>query len=144
MDLVFIDFDGVLRRESAPRYRLEKELVSNFEKAVLSSPETGIVITSSWREVSSLEKLKGLFSEEIAERIVGTTPRARELEDFYRYREILAFLQRNGMENSRWIAVDDDPMHFPAGAPVLIVDPARGLDDASSRELRRVILGWVS
>jgi hypothetical protein len=124
--LIFLDFDGVLRRKDAPRYRLEKPLLAAFEAALRRLPDAEIVITSSWRDVEGLPELRGLFSPDVAERIVGVLPIGQFRDDFPRYGEVLAYLKGRGEEWQPWIAVDDDPMSYPAGVPLLLVDPARG------------------
>ena len=35
------------------------------------------------------------------------------------------------------MAVEDDPLHYPSDAPVLLVDPSRGLDASMAAELAR-------
>ena len=59
--LVFLDFDGVLRRQQSPLYRLETCCVEPFEAAMRRLPDAEIVITSSWREAFSLKKMKASF-----------------------------------------------------------------------------------
>lgn len=136
MPIIFLDFDGVLRRKSSPLYRLESDLVGNFEETVRVAPEAKIVITSSWREAFGLSELRKLFSADIALRIVGTTPRSLDLNDFYRYNEVLAYLKRFDTLQAPWIAIDDDPEHFPADAPVLLVDPEKGFDAEMAKKLK--------
>jgi HAD domain in Swiss Army Knife RNA repair proteins len=48
--LIFLDFDGVLRRKDAPLYKLERPLVARFEETLRAIPDASVVITSSWRE----------------------------------------------------------------------------------------------
>ncbi len=140
--MIFLDFDGVLRREGSPLYRLERHLVANLESVVLASPETNVVITSSWREVYGLSELKGLFSSEFAQRIEGLTPIARIRDDHYRYKEVLAYLKQR-QEDAAWIAIDDDPLHYPPNAPVLLTDPGKGFDELAATRLARILLGAV-
>jgi HAD domain in Swiss Army Knife RNA repair proteins len=133
--VIFLDFDGVLRREGAPLYQLEKPLVSRFEETLRAIPDATVVITSSWREAFSLAEMRRSFSNDVAARIIGTTPIARSREGCYRHREVVAYLKRNGMEGRPWVALDDDPEHYPAGAPVILVDPTRGFDDEAADRL---------
>ncbi|MBP6004121.1 MAG: hypothetical protein KA746_11865 [Pyrinomonadaceae bacterium] len=136
MLILFLDFDGVLRRKNSPLYKLETNLVTNFEEALRAFPEVRIVITSSWREAFGLNEIRMLFSTDIAVRILGFTPRSLDLQDFYRFREVLAYLKRFHTLQTPWMAVDDDPEHYPHDAPVLLVDPTRGLDAEMAIELR--------
>ena len=102
--LIFLDFDGVLRRKQSPLYRLDADCLGLFEQAVRKLPDAEIVITSTWREAFSLERMRGLFSPDISARIVGATPIDRRREDHYRYREVLAYLKRNGKSGVPWVA----------------------------------------
>jgi hypothetical protein len=66
MPILFLDFDGMLRRNGSQLYKLESELVINFEVVLRATPEVNIVITSSWREAFGLNELRKLFSADIA------------------------------------------------------------------------------
>jgi hypothetical protein len=129
--LIFLDFDGVLRREDAPLYLFEKPLRSAFEDAVRRIPGAEIVVTSTWREVAGLTDLRRLFSRDIAERMVGVTP----IGEGGRYREILTYLRATGAEGRRFVVVDDDPQSFPRGVPLLLVDPAKGFGAEEAAKL---------
>lgn len=140
MPVLFLDFDGVLRRNDSPLYKLEFELVNNLEKSLRAAPAVKIVITSSWREAFGLDELRSLFSADIATRIEGCTPTSLDLHGFYRYREVLAYLKRFHTLQTPWIAIDDDPEHYPNYAPVLLVDPSEGLDNEATTELSRLLI----
>lgn len=129
--LIFLDFDGVLRRKEAPLYRFEKPLLAVFEAAVRRIPDAQIVVTSSWREVIGLAALRRLFSPDVAARIIGVTPFA----DHGRYREILAYLKQTGATGLRWVVIDDDPYSYPRNTPLILVDPARGFGPEDTQRL---------
>ena len=129
--LIFLDFDGVLRRVDAPLYRFEKPLRLAFENAVRRIPGAEIVVTSTWREVAGLTDLRKLFSRDVAERMVGVTP----IGEGGRYREILTYLRATGAEARRFVVVDDDPQSFPRGVPLLLVDPAKGFGAEEAEKL---------
>jgi len=133
--ILFLDFDGVLRRKDSPLYKLENSLVANLEQVLRSFPQVTVVITSSWREAFSLHQLRKHFADDIAQRIVGVTPSSQGRDGFYRHREVLAYLRRLPSPEHSWLAVDDDVQHYPPGCPVLVVDPARGFDPSAAREL---------
>jgi hypothetical protein len=120
--LIFLDFDGVLRRADAPLYRFEKPLRLAFEAAIRLIPGAEIVVTSTWREVAGLIELRKLFAPDVAERMVGVTP----IGEGGRYREILMYLRAAGAEGRRFVIVDDDPQSYPPGVPLLLVDAAKG------------------
>jgi hypothetical protein len=136
---LFLDIDGVLRRMNSPLYKLDKDCLENFEESVRSHPEVKIVITSSWRLAFSLNEIKKLFSEDISQRIVGMTPISHYLEDYHRYKEVLAYLEENKNGEHRWIAVEDDPEYYPPGCNVLLIDPQRGFDSQAAHQLARML-----
>ena len=144
MAVIFLDFDGVLRRNGSPLYTLESELVNNLQKSLRATPTVKIVITSSWREAFGLNEMRSLFSADIASRVEGCTPTSLDLDGFYRHREVLAYLKRFHTLQTPWIAVDDDPEHFPSDAPVLLIDPSRGLDEEATHELTRQLIDLTS
>ncbi len=136
--LVFLDFDGVLRRKQSPLYQLDAECLRAFEEVLRSLPGAEVVITSSWREGFSLGEMRKLFSPDIAARVVGVTPVSQDREGYVRYREVLAYLKWHGQERRRWIALDDDPHHYPVLRNVIVIDPERGFDAESAKRLARV------
>jgi HAD domain in Swiss Army Knife RNA repair proteins len=129
--LVFLDFDGVLRRSDAPLHRLEEPLLVAFEAAVRRIPDAQIVITSSWRETVDLPALRRLFSPDVAERIVGVAPFGNE----GRYGEIVSYLKEAGAVEGRWVVVDDDPYGYPGNTPLILVDPAKGFGPEDAQKL---------
>ncbi|QQS40416.1 MAG: hypothetical protein IPM63_13740 [Acidobacteriota bacterium] len=133
--LIFLDFDGVLRRNTSRLYKLEPDLVRNLENAVLPHTDLKVVITSSWREAYSTRTIGRLFPSEFAERIEGATPIANERSEHYRYTEILAYLRRFHQKGANWIAIDDDPLHYPADAPLILTDPSEGFTSEKAKEL---------
>ena len=137
MRILFLDLDGVLRRKTAPLYALEPDLVARFERAVRAIPDLRIVISSSWREAFTLDEIREHFVVGVAQRIAGITPSAAVRDDFDRHREVLAYLKRHEGEDVTWVAIDDDPANYRAGAPVILIDPDVGFDDAAAAELVR-------
>ena len=129
--LVFLDFDGVLRRSDAPLHRFEEPLLVAFEAAIRRIPDAQIVITSSWRETVDLPGLRRLFSPDVAERIVAVAPFGNE----GRYGEILTYLKETGGVEGRWVVIDDDPYGYPRNTPLILVDPARGFSPEDGRKL---------
>ncbi len=127
--LVFLDFDGVMRRvTSMPPSRFDNDCLQHFESAMRQDEKSKIVISSTWRLAMSLKEIRSHFSADIAARIVGVTPETLEDETFARYVEILAFLQEKKVAALPWVAIDDDATHFPPASPVLLVDPNKGFD----------------
>lgn len=139
---IFLDFDGVLRRDGSPRDALDAECVERFAECVLAHAEARVVIASTWRLVHALEALRALFPARLAPRIEGATPMLR-VADVNRIRgeEVAAYLHAAGAATSRWIAIDDKPVLYGPGAPVLAVDPARGFDEDCARRLAEWLRG---
>lgn len=131
---MFLDIDGVLRRNSAPLYELEEDLRRLFEETPRAMPGAEVVISSSWREGFSLTEIRAHFSTDVAARIVGVTPMAEDGEH-RRYREVLAYLIRSGQKGREWIAIDDDPAHYPASVRVILVNPTKGFDEEAAASL---------
>lgn len=75
-----------------------------------------------------MKELRSRFSPDVAARIVGVTPESFADEAYERHAEIKAFLKEKKATALPWLAIDDDPEHFPAGSPVLLTDPNRGFD----------------
>ncbi len=138
--LLFLDIDGVLRRQNAPRYRLEAACLEAFENAMCWIPDAEIAISSSWREGFSLGELRGFFPEELRAQIIGITPLAQSQDHYARHREVLAFLRARGLQNRPWIAIDDDREHYPPGCEVLLIDGSVGFDREAGKRLLMMTL----
>ncbi|MSQ50316.1 MAG: hypothetical protein EXR28_00365 [Betaproteobacteria bacterium] len=133
---IFLDIDGVLRRQTSPMSTLDEDCVQCFEEAILIHPDAKIVIASTWRLVHSLEALRRLFSVAIAARIEGVTPDVPDAEEFVRHAEVRAYLNRNKLHGMKWIALDDDPEQYRPDAPLIKVDPDLGFNEDCARRLR--------
>jgi hypothetical protein len=141
MSLLFLDFDGVLHPELASYEQLFCH-VPRLEAVLRDFPEVEVVISSSWREHSTLDELRARFSPDIAARMVGMTPvLARETRSGpRREREILAWLQSSGRTDEKWLALDDTEWLFERYRDRLIAcSRFRGLDAEMERELRAAL-----
>ena len=125
---LFLDFDGVLRRLTSDPSRFDSDCLEKFESAVRPLPNVKVVISSTWRLAMSLTVLRRLFSADVAERIVGVTPELSAHSTHARYIEIRAYLKAQSTGSKNWVAIDDDPEHFPTTAPVLLTDPDVGFN----------------
>lgn len=138
--LIFLDFDGVLRRTTSNPSSFDKDCLECFEATVRKCPVSKIVISSTWRLAMPLRELRSLFSQDIAARIVGVTPEVFEVDDYERMAEIRAFLKARNVSAVSWIAIDDDPTHFPPNSPVLLTDPHKGFDGQCANRLEGILL----
>ena len=134
--LIFLDIDGVLRRNGAPLFELEVDLRNLFEETLRAMPGAEVVISSSWREGFSLIEIQAHFSEDVAARIIGVTPIAQESQH-RRYREVLTYLAQSGQKGRTWVAVDDDAAHYPSSVNLILVDPEKGLDSIAASRLSK-------
>jgi hypothetical protein len=135
---LFLDFDGVLRRLSSEPLRFEPRLLENFQSSIRPLPEVRIVISSAWRLVMPLSELRLRFSPDVAERIVGVTPEHLALTAQSRYNEVRSYLKTAQALDAPWLAIDDDPAHYPHDAPLLITDPYQGFDLNCAKRLREI------
>jgi hypothetical protein len=135
--LLFLDFDGVLRRADSPRYRFDEDCLELFQETVRSLDSLEIVVSSSWKDGFTLNEIRARFAPDIAERILGVTQSLLRREEHPRHREVLAFLRRQGWEKRRWVAIDDDPDNYGPGANVVLTDPAKGFDRFAAESLAR-------
>jgi hypothetical protein len=133
--LLFLDFDGVLRRKTSPPMVFDADCLAKFEQAALALPACDIVVTSSWRDLETITAIRARFSASIAARLVAAVPTVDVGAEFPRHREVLEFLRRRGRSSEPWIGIDDDPRAYPAGCRVVLTDPAVGFDEASARRL---------
>lgn len=142
MPVMFLDFDGVLHPEfcnATKHFECERHLAS-----ALIGNDVELVVSSTWRLGRTLCEIKELFSDPIANLIVGTTTRYSELPEisgscapFERETECVAWMSANRPPWTRWIAADDRPWLFrPFCRNLFLVDGKRGLDEKSSKLLR--------
>lgn len=113
--LIFLDFDGVLH----PTHCVGESPFNRVDllEEALSGSTPLIVISSSWRFTHSLDKIKKLLPNSIANLVIGTTG-APVIGKHARFQEILAFL--NTYEQTNWRALDDSYWEFPSNCKELI------------------------
>jgi hypothetical protein len=142
--IIFLDFDGVLH----PQYegqRVPDEIafchLPRFETVMREFPGVEIVISSLWRYQFAPSKLKARFSEDIRQRIIGTTPLLEYADGTYvpakREGEILQWLEDNGRVGEAWLALDDAVWQFQNHRDrVVACIYYRGFDDEAADTLR--------
>lgn len=137
--LLFLDFDGVLRRETSNPSRFDSDCLEIFETVVRQYANLEIVISSTWRLAIPLRELRKLFSPDVAVRIVGITPEIDEEETYERYEEIKSYFAKKSIDNPQWVAIDDNPAHFPKHIPILLTDSTKGFDDECAIRLQNIL-----
>lgn len=119
--ILALDFDGVLHPEHCPQDVLFVHL-ERFQEAMREVPQAGIVITSNWRQTWSVERMRGLFAQDIAARIIDATPDLHPKgQDVcgIRQREVECWMADNAPDLP-FLALDDNPGHFETGYPNLL------------------------
>lgn len=108
MDVIFLDFDGVLNTDSTTeKYEgytgIDPELVENLN-AIISATGAKVVLSTSWR-IAYGEKIctEVLVAAGFQGEIVGQTPRA-----FRRDKDILTALWENEGLIGKYVILDDD------------------------------------
>lgn len=124
--ILFLDFDGVVHhffplpvedeRQNAYFYYLPalEKVIREF----LPLLEIKIVISSSWRKLHSLDKLREPFSEDIRPLVISTTP---DLGTYLRFEEITQWLAANDIVDE-WIALDDTPSIFSDTSNLIVCE----------------------
>ena len=114
--IIFLDIDGVLWTgggdpEGFNFDAFTVRCVTNLNKILSACPDVSIVISSSWRQVHSLEWLKDHFENEGIDpaRVIDVTPSLKRHLDQYPQRgdEIQAWLD-NHPEVEKFVIFDDD------------------------------------
>jgi hypothetical protein len=135
--LIFLGFDGVMHPASGDRVLFAHR--DAFEALLREHAQAEVVITSSWREVFDLDTLReDNFSRDIQSRIVDVTPL---IPGAMRWQEIQAYLDETRYAGP-YIVIDDDASEFPQDwAPLLLCEPALGLDAAKRETLAARLAG---
>ena len=140
--ILFLDLDGVLRRETAPTYSLEAPLVARFEDLLYELPEIEVVISSTWKDSFGIQELRGLFSADVRLRIVAKTRTIPGLHELSRQAEAEAWLREHAPD-APWIALDHRPDLWRPGASVVACDATEGLTETVCSRLRAYICDGV-
>lgn len=142
--ILFLDFDGVLHPDGF-KYPVTDfryfHLLPRLESLLRLHPHVRIVISSLWRLRMELQQLRAIFSRDICDRVIDTTPLPLRFDDAiyildFREREIVRWLEANGGIDQPWVALDDAPFlhHVDRLVPC---EPLVGFDEGAERALRR-------
>ncbi len=141
--ILFLDFDGVLHPDGF-RYPVKDfryfNLLPKLESLLRLYPHVRIVVSSLWRLRMGLPELREIFSPDIRDRVVDTTPLPLRYDDAiyildFREREIVRWLEANGGIDQPWVALDDAPFlrHLDR---LVACNSVVGFDDTAERALR--------
>jgi hypothetical protein len=147
MNIIFLDFDGVLQinRSRSKLYRpgsptFDRESVSNLN-LLIELTDAKIVVTSSWRLDSDLPLQRLLEFEGVKGEVVGQTPYL-SLGYHGRGAEIYAFLREDNFPIEQFVILDDDieheiADHFPNS--LVRTDMASGFDESAFKKAIEVM-----
>ena len=138
---IFLDFDGALKpltQGNTPNV-FNRDCLDAFENVVRLHDNIKIVISSTWKLVYSLKNIRLLFSEDIQPLVVGMTPDSYgQITPYERHKEVLAYLKQNNIDDCNWVAIDDDPEHYPKKCTVILTESSIGFNHTSALELREI------
>lgn len=133
---VFLDFDGVLHRGNSGTLRHLPAL----EEFLGRWPEVGVVVVSDWRLGTTLNELKGYFSEEFRPRVFARTGAIPEVQH-QRQKEVEDLAWSAGID--RYLVIDDDPdLYSGQFEPLILTDPAEGLTTLDFERIADSIESW--
>ena len=133
MNILVLDLDGVVVRFRSPGRKLRPAVANETCVAalnrILQVSGAGIVVSSSWRQHTTVAKLQKCFKDwGIEGKVVGTTPVL-----FDRSKEILKWVEVNKdlIGDGAWVALDDDDLKVPN---LIRCDPMVGLTEELASE----------
>lgn len=131
--IVFLDFDGVLSKGLTADFRH----LPVFENWLRKRQAVQVVISSNWRLEMSLEALRGLFSPDVAGRVIGVTPEDHEAR-LKRQVEILSWRLEAGHDGP-FVAIDDNAHDFEVAYPNVVETSRHGLTEEHLQHCDRVL-----
>ncbi|MDR2261156.1 MAG: hypothetical protein LBE06_09595 [Azoarcus sp.] len=139
---IFMDFDGVTH----PWGEAEDFHCLPLIEAVLRDfDEARIIISSDWRMLFSLPKLRARFSEDIRPRVEGVTPhilprRSNELHGL-REHEAMMWLRQHTTDvaEAAWCALDDAPGNWISRSRLILTDFKRGFTEEDAESMRHML-----
>lgn len=131
--IIFLDFDGVLHGTISPSFFANTALLAQFLEPY---PFVDIVLSTSWRESYSLEKIKEQCIPELAQRVVGATPILNDHPKGIRAREVMQYVQDNNLDYYQYVCIDDLSFLFNEEFEQLILTDAHtGLNESTLFQL---------
>jgi hypothetical protein len=105
--VLMLDIDGVLHQAQSGTL-LYLPMLEDWLRAYSA---VDVIISSNWKDCYFFDQLAKMFSEDVRNRVIGTTP---TIENAKREQEILALVTQYNIR--RWVALDDTPEGFPTTA----------------------------
>lgn len=133
--VIFLDFDGVLHGSKTNSFFSNNNILANFLK---DYDFIDIVLSTSWRESYSLDKIKKECIPELASKVIGTTPILNDgIIRGVRAREVEQYVKENNLEYYQFVCIDDIHFLFDNEFEQLILtDPQFGINDNTLSQLK--------
>lgn len=129
---IFLDVDGVLNRKEDWRtmFSLNKECVNTFCKLLDQLNSYRIVLSSTWRNGSQMDKLKAYFP------IYGVTPTTTNKT---RQEEIEYYIKKNNVK--KYVIIDDDESLFTDKSRInlYLVNYMTGITDSDIKKIKKML-----
>lgn len=131
--VLFLDFDGVTHPEPC-RPDQEFSQLPLIEAVLRQHPKVEVVISSSWRQVHSLDAMRAHFALDIAPRVIGITPSNKQPSSDWlpgasssneREGECGTWMKQNRPWGTPWVAIDDRAHWFRPGCSDLLLTNAK-------------------
>ena len=141
--ILFLDFDGVLH--PVPNNNsTDFSALPLFEAWLRSHEDVRVVISSSWREIMSLDVLKAIFVTDLQHRIIDKCPTVEFIgvEELWRHKEIMEWIRINEY-TGRWLVLDDMVSAFPKSLYQLVACQTKiGIDSKVLEELTKKVINY--
>ena len=120
----------------------KEECLSGYFSDIISKhDDVNIVFSTSWREYSTVDRLKSHFPQKIQHKFIGMTPIITDAVTHTRFREIMMFNNQHQIPDYQWIAIDDMKCLFPPNCPNLILTDAKtGFSKKEEKILTQMLL----
>lgn len=139
MKFIFLDFDGVLHSHYGAVESVLWFFLPRFESVVREFPDARIVVSSSWGDGRSLDRLREFFAPDIAPRVIDKvgTPLRRMKPHGERGEACRQYCRRHRVKAGDWVAIDDTPSLFHRTHP--LIHCVGGFRDEQELLLRMVL-----
>jgi hypothetical protein len=117
---LFLDIDGVLHPATTTSAADWRHLPA-LEAVLQQHPHTEVIISSTWRQTLSLNKLRSRFSLTLRTRIIDCTPVLVDFQAYHREQEIRSWLASHANPDRPWVAIDDNAEWFSPELPELLL-----------------------
>lgn len=140
--IIFLDFDGVLHGTKSLSFFANNQLLADF---LNNYPFVQIVLSTSWRESYSLERIKEQCIPELASKVVGITPILNVSPRGIRAKEVEQYVKENNLNYYEYVCIDDLSFLFHDEFEQLILtDPETGINEDTLLQLKEKLDYFLS